>query len=179
MPRRSAGRGIGGHTMANNGAFDTWLTPPAILQALGHFHLDPCAAPSPRPWSTADCHFELPVDGLEIEWNGRVWLNPPYGEVTGKWLAKLANHRNGIALIFARTETEYWAKHVWPFTSGVLFVEGRLNFHLPDGTRASGNAGGPSALIAYGEENGQILRYSQIRGAFNVPLLRQPSTAQG
>jgi len=49
---------------------ETWLTPPAILHALGDFDLDPCAAPSPRPWPTAARHIELPEDGLTANWGG-------------------------------------------------------------------------------------------------------------
>lgn len=165
MPRKSAGKGIGGHTLAGNGAFDTWLTPPSVLLPLGEFDLDPCAAPSPRPWSTAKRHIELPDDGLIAAWTGRVWLNPPYGDKTAAWMARLAAHGRGTALIFARTETECWHRWIWPYAFVVLFLAGRLNFYLPDGTRASGNAGGPSALIAYGNEDGEVLRSCGISGA--------------
>ena len=47
-----------------------WLTPPKLLAFLGEFDLDPCAAPSPRPWPTAKRHIELPDDGLAAEWGG-------------------------------------------------------------------------------------------------------------
>jgi hypothetical protein len=161
--------GIGSHTLPNNGQYDTWLTPRYILDALGEFDLDPCAAPSPRPWHTATHHIELPEDGLAAPWSnyaGRVWLNPPYGQKTWLWMEKMAEHCCGIALIFARTETDVWQKWVWPFASGVLFIQGRLYFYLPDGTRASGNAGGPSALVAYSSEEAEILRDCSIPGAY-------------
>lgn len=162
-------KGIGGHTKANNGAFDTWLTPLAIVRALGRFDLDPCAAPSPRPWPTAARHIELPEDGLEAAWAGRIWCNPPYGDKTGLWLKRLAEHGSGTALIFARTETADWHKWIWPFATAILFLKGRLHFYLPDGTRAHGNAGGPSALIAYGQQDAKILSICQIVGALVIP----------
>lgn len=165
----SQGKGIGGHTLANNGAFDTWLTPPAIIQNLGEFDLDPCAAPSPRPWPTASRHIELPADGLEAEWIGRVWLNPPYGTKTGIWLKKMSCHGRGMVLIFARVETDYWHEWIWPYAQAILFIRNRLNFYLPCGTRAKGNAGGPSALIAYGQEDAQILMSCGIAGALVIP----------
>jgi hypothetical protein len=99
------GKGIGGHTAPNKGEFIIWLTPPSILQFLGRFDLDPCAAPSPRPWPTATQHIELPEDGLSLPWAGRVWLNPPYDETLDKWMERMAAHKSGIALTFARTET--------------------------------------------------------------------------
>lgn len=51
-----------------------WLTPPSLLSFLGEFDLDPCAAPSPRPWSTAKRHIELPEDGLKADWGGEFGL---------------------------------------------------------------------------------------------------------
>ena len=83
----------------------------------------------------------------------------------------MAKQGSGIALTFARTETDAWG-WVWPFAVGVLFIAGRLHFCLPDGTRAKGNAGGPSALIAYSESDFQILKESSIRGALVRRILR-------
>lgn len=161
-----AGRGgIGSHTRPNRGATDTWLTPKEIVRALGPFDLDPCAAPEPRPWWTALRHIALPLDGLMASWNDeRVWLNPPYGSQTGKWLKRLAAHGKGTALVFARTETKDWHEHIWPEATGVLFLEGRLHFHYPTGARARANAGGPSALIAYGEYDAARLAAASVEG---------------
>lgn len=158
-------QGIGGHTSPNRGKDVIWLTPPSILQPLGLFDLDPCAAPSPRPWPTAIRHIELPDDGLDGEWSGRVFLNPPYDEDLGLWMRKMAEHQSGIALVFARTEIEVWQRWIWPYADTVLFIAGRLHFYLPDGTRAKGNAGGPSTLIAYSASDSEVLRNSGIGGA--------------
>lgn len=155
--------GIGGRHSAR-GATDTWLTPPEIINALGPFDLDPCA-PIKRPWDTARQHFTIMDNGLAQDWHGRVWLNPPYGQETGKWLGRLAAHGDGIALIFARTETEMFVEHVWGSADAVLFIAGRLHFHHADGRRAAANAGGPSCLVAYGQNNVAALRRSGIHGA--------------
>ena len=156
--------GDGAHPYAARpeAATHVWLTPPAILAALGPFDLDPCAAPSPRPWPTAARHIELPEDGLKAEWSGRVWCNPPFGRHTAAWLRRMAEHGNGIALAFARTDTAMFRDWVWPFARGVLFVAGRPHFHHPDGVRAHGNSGGPICLIAYGNENLNALRKSSL-----------------
>src|SRR5690606_7612872 len=135
---------------------DEWLTPPDLLRELGPFDLDPCA-PITRPWPTADHHYTIEDDGLSRPWFGRVWLNPPYGRETGRWLARLADHGNGLALIFARTETEMFFSHVWEQADTVLFLRGRLHFHHVDGIRAPANGGAPSVLIAYGAENARAL----------------------
>lgn len=142
-----------------------WLTPPEIISRLGTFHLDPCAAPSPRPWPTADRHIELPEDGLAAEWRERVWLNPPFGSQTSAWLEKMAAHGNGIALTFARTETEMFQRFVWGVADAVLFLAKRPHFYRADGTRAKGNSGGPICLIAYGADNVLALEESFLPGA--------------
>lgn len=156
-------KGIGGHHRGHRGGTDEWLTPPDILSKLGRFDLDPCS-PVGRPWDTADAHLTVVNDGLSLPWLGRVWLNPPYGPEAIKWLGRLADHGNGIALVFARTETEMFHAHVWPRADAVLFIRGRLHFYTVAGERAKANAGGPSVLIAYGEANVESLRRSDIPG---------------
>ena len=97
--------GIGSHTKPNRGATDSWITPKAIIDALPPFDLDPCEC-IPQPWPCAARSYTITDHGLFQLWSGSVWLNPPYGPETGKWLGRLAAHGNGIALIFARTETD-------------------------------------------------------------------------
>jgi hypothetical protein len=147
---------------------DEWLTPPEILTALGPFDLDPCAPVSP-PWRIAHRHYTIVDDGLANVWFGRVWLNPPYGKHTDRWLSRLAAHGNGLALIFARTETETFFEQVWSKAAAVLFLRGRLHFHHVNGTRAAANAGAPSVLVAYDQENAAQLRSLELPGQF-IPL---------
>lgn len=161
-------KGIGGHQRGYAGRTDEWLTPPEILRVLGPFDLDPCS-PIVRPWEMAAVHYTVGEDGLSRPWFGRVWLNPPYGPNTGRWLQRISEHGNGIALVFARTETEMFHDWVWARADGLLFFRGRLHFHLVTGERAPNNAGGPSVLVAYGLANADRLRRSAISGQF-VPL---------
>lgn len=83
-------------------ADDDMAHAPAHRARTGTFHLDPCGYPG---WATADRLICLPDDGLAVPWDGRVWLNPPYGREVWTWLDRLAQHGHGTALIFARTET--------------------------------------------------------------------------
>ena len=154
------------HDRVSNGK-DEWLTPKELLDRLGPFDLDPCA-PVVRPWATAEQHYTIFDNGLKQKWKGRVWLNPPYGAQTGLWLARLSEHGDGIALVFARTETKAFHKHVWPKASALLFLKGRLTFHHADGSAANSSAGAPSVLIAYGERNAACLRALKCLGAVVV-----------
>ncbi len=145
---------------------DEWLTPPEIIHALGDFDLDPCA-PIERVWDTAKKHYTIIDNGLLMDWNGRVWCNPPYGKETAFWLAKCAQHGNAIVLTFARTETRMFFNYVWDKADAVLFFQGRFRFYHPNGKKCITNMpGAPSVLIAYGHENAEILKQSGIRGKF-------------
>lgn len=143
---------------------DEWLTPPEIVTALGDFDLDPCS-PINRPWNTAKNHFNINDNGLIQNWHGKVWCNPPYGKQTKFWLEKCAMHGNAIALVFARTETEMFFRCVWDKADALLFIKGRLSFYHVDGTKGS-TAGAPSVLIAYGQNNVEILKNCHIKGKF-------------
>lgn len=151
---------------------ETWFTPPAIIEALGgadSFDLDPCSHIG-RPFPTARHHFTIEDNGLDREWFGRIWLNPPYSTaIISRFLARMAAHDQGAALIFARTETDAFFRHIWESASGLLFLRGRLHFHRSDGSRAPRNAGAPSVLVAFGEAERDILAVAPIDGHF-IPL---------
>lgn len=147
------------------GVTNIWLTPKYILDSLGEFDLDPCAAPEPRPWPTANAHFTEIEDGFNKEWFGTVWMNPPYGKECPKWLEKLSQHGDGIALVFARTDTKWFQQHT-KNASLLLFPEKRISFCTPDGNTPKSNAGAPSVFIAYGEKSKQKLLDSKIPGVY-------------
>lgn len=167
--------GMGGHQSANM-LKDEWLTPPEVIAALGgpeSFDLDPCA-PINRPWPMARQHYTVLDNGLLKPWHGRVWFNPPYGgpNVVGPWMRRMVDHGHGTTLIFARTETSLFFETVWRRATAILFLEGRLYFHHVDGTKAAANAGAPSVLVAYGNNDADILKASGIAGQF-VSLKQQ------
>lgn len=142
---------------------DEWLTPKWITDTLGPFDLDPCSPGSRRPWDTATHHLSVEDDGLSAPWFGNVWCNPPYGRETFKWMSKLATHGSGIALIFARTETQGFHDQIWEKADAVFFFKGRLKFHYVDGS-SNQAANAPSCLVAYGEEAVNRLKCSGFNG---------------
>jgi hypothetical protein len=145
------------------GDSQTWITPHWILDRLGPFDLDPAAA-DPCPWDCAITNYTEALDGLSQPWHGRVWLNPPFDRyVVGQWIARLAAHGSGTALLHARTEAE-WFEPVWRHAKAILFLADRLYFHHPDGRRASANSGAPACLIAFGAYDAERLRTSNIQG---------------
>ena len=102
-------------------------------------------------------------------------VQPAVWAARRKFLARMAAHGNGIALIFARTETKAFQEHCWRSADAMLFMAGRIKFRLPGGG-VSGPAGAPSVLIAYGQPNAQALRRSGIAG-YVVDLANRRSEA--
>lgn len=147
------------------GDTQTWITPKWIIDVLGPFDLDPCAA-APRPWDCATENLTArEIDGLTVPWKGRVWLNPPFDRYqVGDWIERLAKHGKGTALLHARTEAQ-WFFPVWEKARAILFLADRLYFHYPDGRRAEANSGAPACLIAFGAWDVNKLIKSQIAGA--------------
>jgi hypothetical protein len=155
-------RGI--HTTPYNGETNDWITPKNIIEKLGPFDLDPCASVH-QPWPCAAKSYTYRDDGLSQPWEGRVWLNPPYGPNTKYWLGRLFMHGNGVALVAARTDTR-WFRTAWERADAFLFLSGRLNFHRPDGTPGTQNSGHASVLIAYGGINPQRLQLCGLPGTY-------------
>lgn len=155
---------------------DEWLTAPATHAAVGGweaFDLDP-AAMVDQPWPTARRHYTIRDNGLTLRWDAdSIWMNPPYSRgLLGRFMARMAAHGCGIALIFARTDTEAFHAHVWGAATALLFLRGRQQFCLPIGTpalRADGrpaDAGAPSVLCAYGARQADVLAACGLEGQF-------------
>lgn len=156
---------LSSHQRPHRGQTDVWLTPPGIINDLGPFDLDPCASVG-QPWRTATTQYTVEDDGLAQEWRGFVWCNPPFGPEAERWLGRMALHRNGIALVPARTETRWFVSTVWNMASGVFFLHGRPHFHHADGTRARANSGAPICLVAYGAQARARLQTTSLNGSF-------------
>jgi phage N-6-adenine-methyltransferase len=162
-------RAIGSHHHANGGATNDWLTPQWIIDALGPFDLDPCAS---EAWKSrvAPRFYTWCEDGLAQDWSDAFcFVNPPYSNHVGRWLTRLADHGNGIALVFARTETKAFNANLARATS-ILFIKGRLTFLRADGGHVPGNSGAASILVAYGERADARLRRSGVPGFIVQPI---------
>ena len=126
-----------------------WETPQWLFDKLDqefHFDLDVCATPT-----TTKCRkfFTPEDDGLIKAWQGRCWMNPPYGKVISKWMKKAVSEwKDGcvvVCLIPARTDTEWW--HEYAMQGEIRFLRGRLRFG-----NAKSSAPFPSAIIVFRDQ---------------------------
>lgn len=149
-----------------------WWTPAWIFTAMGlEFDLDPCSPKGGISWIPTKKFYTEKDDGLSQKWGGRVWLNPPYGEQTKHWLAKMHRHRNGVALVFARTDCRWYHDYVVN-ADAILFLKGRIKFVDGYNETNSQGAGAGSMLIAWGDDNVKALARGLITGKFKGQLVR-------
>lgn len=133
----------------------------------GHDHLTWCLS---RGCETTGYPVDLVSDGLAIEWDGRVWLNPPWDDPL-PWARKMARHGEGLMLVSAKSTDTKWAQVILAHAHAVLFFQGRLLYHYPDGTKSEG-AWTPSMLAGFGEEEVEALEH--VRSRFPGALLVNP-----
>lgn len=142
-----------------------WYTPSYIIEALGgKFDLDPCAPKN--EWHTAKTCYTEEDNGLILPWEGEVFLNPPYSRPeVDLFMRRMAEHANGIALLYARVGNDIFFNHVWNHATSVVFLRKRIHF-LDTEMRESGAPGADSALIAYGYRSDVRLRNLKLEGKY-------------
>lgn len=111
---------------------NTYLTDPRLLELLGPFDTDPCVH-TDMPWRTATNMYSLIEDGLNQEWEGRVFMNPPYRGVL-KWADKFCNADSGIALLNGRSTETKATQLIMECSYCIWFPKGRLTFYKADGS---------------------------------------------
>lgn len=133
-------------------ATNEWYTPSWVFERLGlSFDLDPSSPGKDVVyWSPAETHYTLADDGLSKDWFGRVWMNPPYGKHVPVWLDKFIKHGNGIALLFARTDTK-WFQDIATKSDAICFTRGRVAF-MDKTASHSGSPACGSIFLAMGLE---------------------------
>lgn len=111
------------------------VTKPATT-VLGVIDLDPCSCEEANQIVGAADYFTIEDNGLNKQWRGSVYLNPPYSEAA-KWTEKLAAHYTAgdvtaaVVLLNNATDT-HWYQALRPLASAVCFPEGRNLFWHPD-----------------------------------------------
>jgi hypothetical protein len=140
-----------------------WYTPAAIFDALEcRFDLDP-ASPGQHivPWIPVDKHYSS--GGLVREWQGFIWLNPPYGrDILPGWIQKFIAHGNGIAIVAERSSTVWWQDLV-AHSDLVLFINKKLSFVRSD-VEIDGCFPIGHCLVAIGEQGVAALRTASRNG---------------
>lgn len=103
---------------------DDWSTPKELFNELNkefNFTYDPCP-------------LRGLVDGLETDWIGNIFINPPYSNITAfleKGMNELKNNnaQTLVYLLGSRTDTKWFHKYIYNNPNAeVRFIKGRLKF---------------------------------------------------
>jgi phage N-6-adenine-methyltransferase len=131
---------------------EDWETPFDLFNQFNmefNFDLDVCAS-----HDNAKCknYFTKEINGLQQDWLGTCWMNPPYGRDINLWIEKAFLESNKhidttvVCLLPARTDTKVWHEFIFPHAE-VRFIKGRINF-----VGGKHTAPFPSALVIFGEK---------------------------
>ena len=127
--------------VAFNSGNNEWYTPieyiEAARKAMGSIDLDPASSDIANNVVKAGTFYTAETNGLDKEWRGNIWMNPPYSsDLIGKFVDKLVeereNYNQAIVLVNNATETE-WFNKIVSIASAVCFPKGRVKFYMPDG----------------------------------------------
>ena len=141
--------------VANNSHDDEWYTPPEFIESarlvMGSIDLDPASNEHANKTVKAAHIFTEEDNGLEQEWFGNVWLNPPYSSALVQLFADKVAERGfeqAVVLVNNATETK-WFRTLVDNADAIVFKTGRIKFLKHDGQHNTPLQG--QAFIYYGD----------------------------
>lgn len=169
------------HQLINTSTNNEWYTPQSFLDAahevMGGIDLDPASNATANQIVRATHYYALDDDGFAQHWNGRVWLNPPYGthedneSNQARWSRRLideyraGNVSEAILLVNAVTGNG-WFQPLKDFP--ICFPDGRIRFYNAD-TEAGQPTHG-NALVYFGPNVAAFVRVFARFGAVMARL---------
>jgi phage N-6-adenine-methyltransferase len=123
---------------------------------LGEIDLDPATHPEAQEQIRAKTFFTKRDNGLDKQWHGRVWLNPPYAQpLISQFVQKLVDEyqagRVTAAILLTHNYTDTaWFQEAAGCASALCFTRGRVRFYEPNGTIAAPTQG--QAFFYFGSD---------------------------
>jgi phage N-6-adenine-methyltransferase len=110
----------------------------AVRQVLGEIDLDPATSVLAQQTVGANEYFTEEDNGLEHEWHGRVFLNPPYHrDLAPRFIDKLLEEydagRTTTAILLTNNSTDtQWFRLAAMVCDSLCFTAGRIHFIVPN-----------------------------------------------
>jgi hypothetical protein len=138
---------------------DNYATPPKFYQELNsrfNFDFDPC------PY----CEGDVVVDGLDIDWGERNYINPPYSDLKESGFLKsnfvkkaIEESKKGklcVMLLPVSTSTNLFHNYILPNATKIEFIYKRImfgkldsngNFYIPLNAKGKKSSGTKDSMI--------------------------------
>jgi len=153
-----------------------WWTPKkyidAVHKVMGDIDLDPASCKEANKTVCAKKYYTIEDNGLRKKWEGRIFLNPPYGNTAMEFIEKFFNDygssfHEGIILVNSRATDAGWFQPM--FEGVVCFSDHRIDFESPDNKITSSTHG--SCFIYFGP-NEKI--FAEVFNEFGNIIKRWP-----
>jgi len=148
-------RFINVHVGQNTGE-NEWYTPPVFIDAARYvmesIDVDPASSDIANETVKATKYYTVEDDGLNQDWTGNVWMNPPYAQplitqftekLTEKW--DTGEIHQACVLVNNATET-HWYQPMLDRADAVCFIRGRVKFLDKEGNPGGAPLQGQTVL---------------------------------
>lgn len=140
---------------------EEWYTPKKYIdmarEVLGRIDIDPASNPFANQVVQATTYYTKEDDGLTKEWQGKMWLNPPYSSIIAEFINKTCNSDvEAIVLTNNSTDTKWFAQAA-NNCDAICFTYGRINFYDDTDKKSSPTNG--QAFFYFGDN---IDKFNQV-----------------
>lgn len=144
-----------------------WYTPQEYLDlarsVMGEIDLDPASSAKANAIVKANKFFDEATNGLEQNWFGNVWLNPPYAQpaiahFADKMVQQWQDERIDAAIMLTHNYTDTtWFQTLAHAAQAICFTRGRIKFYSPEGEVAAPTQG--QAFFYFGKQVDRFCEY--------------------
>lgn len=162
---------------------DEWYTPIEYIRSvrvvLGDIDLDPASCAMANGLIKAKKYFTKEDNGLEHDWYGSVFMNPPYSKNKAFAEKLLQQFEMGfttraIILVGAHGIETQWFRGYWNHI--LCFTGHRIRFNTPIGTKIAGNING-SVFVHLGRNEKQHLKFAKEFNQHGFVVRRWPDVS--
>jgi len=140
---------------------EEWYTPKKYIdmarEVLGQIDIDPASNAFANEVVQATTYYTKEDDGLSKEWQGKMWLNPPYSSIIANFIDKTC-HSDVEAIVLTNNSTDTkWFAQAANNCAAMCFTYGRINFYDDTAKKSSPTNG--QAFFYFGNN---VEKFNQV-----------------